>query len=180
MITLLSATVPSDDDLIRWSIDNPGYRFEYFAGEIHIVSPTGGMSGIRNSELHAKLYAWAKANAYRTFGSNTGFVFGADEPLKVSPDEALIKTERFDALSVDEWEKLIQIPPDVAAVLVSKSQKYGKRREDVRAKCQAMFDNGVPYVIMLDPYGNVQAERVTTWGTRPPGFPTDWEDVLNA
>jgi Uma2 family endonuclease len=74
VINLHSAIIPSDDDLVRWAIDNPGYRFEYFGGEIHIVSPTGGKSGIRNSELHAKLYAWAKANSYRIFGSNTGFV----------------------------------------------------------------------------------------------------------
>jgi hypothetical protein len=91
-----------------------------------------------------------------------------------------MKAEWFDSLSRDEQEKLIQIPPDIAAELVSKSQEYAKRRKEVWAKCQAMFDSGVLYVIMLDPYRDVQSERVMTWGTMPPGFPTDWEDVLNA
>jgi Uma2 family endonuclease len=41
MLNLRRAAIPSDEDLIRWSLDNPGYRFEYVNGEITIVSPTG-------------------------------------------------------------------------------------------------------------------------------------------
>jgi Uma2 family endonuclease len=180
MLNLRSATIPSDEDLIRWSLDHPGYRFEYVNGEITIVSPTGGKSGIRNSALHAKLYAWAKANGYEIFGSNTGFVFGTSSMLKVSPDEALVKTERFSALSEDDREKLVPLAPDIAVELVSKSQEYGKKRGDVIVKCKAMFENGVEHVVMLDPYATIGAERVRAWGEPPPDFPNEWDDVLDA
>ncbi len=180
MLNLRSSTVPSDDELIRWANDHPGYRFEYVNGEITIVSPTGGKSGIRNSALHAKLYVWAKGHGYVIFGSNTGFVFGETSILKVSPDEALVQNARFDSLSEEEQEKLVPIAPDIAVELISKSQEYGKKREDVKAKCEAMSANGVNFVVMLDPYTKEKAERVTTWGTRPLAFPTDWDDVLNA
>jgi Uma2 family endonuclease len=180
MLNLRSATIPSDEDLIRWSLDHPGYRFEYVNGEITIVSPTGGKSGIRNSALHAKLYAWAKAHGYQIFGSNTGFVFGTSSILKVSPDEALMEDARFSALSEADQEKLVPLAPDIAVELVSKSQEYGKKREDVVMKCEAMFDNGVKHVVMLDAYATRAAQRVQTWGSAPPDFPTGWDDVLNA
>jgi len=32
---------------------------------------------------------------------------------------------------------------------------------------------------MLDPDAKAK-DRIVEWGTPPPGFPTDWEDVLDA
>ncbi len=176
MLTLRSATVPSDEELVRWSLDNPGFRFEYFNGEV-TVSPTTAKSGVRTSALNQKLGAWAKSHGYRSFGSSTLLAFGG---LKVSPDEVLLRAERFAALSDDDQDQALSLPPDIAVEIVSKSQNWGKARGGVEPKCKAMSEAGVLYVVMLDPYASIQAERVTTWGAPPPDFPTDWDDVLNA
>ena len=163
MLNLRSAAVPSDDDLIRWSLDNPGFRFEFVTGET-LVTPAGGRSGLRNAKLHLELGAWAEAHGFQAFGSSTGFVFG---DLKVSPDEALLRAGRFSALSEDDQEKLVPLAPDVAVEILPKSQQHGKEREGVHAKCDAMARPGVGYVVLLDPF----AKTVHEWGTQPASFP---------
>jgi Uma2 family endonuclease len=101
-------------------------------------------------------------------------------PIKASPDEALVKREKFAALSAEDREKLVPLAPDIAAELISKSEEYGQKRAEVEARCQALFENGVRYVIMLDPYTQDGAKRVTTWGIPPEDFPDTWDDVLDA
>jgi Uma2 family endonuclease len=165
---------PSDAELIQWSLDNPGVRFEYVNGEI-TVSPTTGISAVRQSALNIKLGAWAKAHGYRSFGSSTLFHFGG---LKVSPDEVLIVASRFDALSSEEQDQTVTLVPDVAVEIISKTQGYGKTRAGVLPKCQAMHDASVGYVVMLDPYAD-GSDRIVTWGSPPPDFPSDWDEVLN-
>jgi Uma2 family endonuclease len=167
---------PTDEQIIQWSLDNPGVRFEYVNGEI-TVSPTTGISGVRRSALNLKLAIWAKAHGYRSFGSSTLFHFGG---LKVSPDEVLILAARFDALSPEEQGETVLLVPDVAVEIVSRGNVFGKTRGGVLPKCQAMNGAGVGYVVMLDPSAADPAERVTTWGTPPPNFPNDWADVLSA
>jgi Uma2 family endonuclease len=174
MISLRHAP-PTDEQIIQWSLDNPGVRFEYVNGEI-TVSPTTGISGVRQSALNLKLASWAKAHRYRSFGSSTLFHFGG---LKVSPDEVLILAARFDALSPEEQDETVLLVPDVAVEIVSKSQGFGKTRGGVLPKCQAMDGVGVSHVVLLDPYATDPAERVTTWGTPPADFPNDWDDVLD-
>ena len=138
---------PTDEQIIQWSLDNPGLRFEYVNGEI-TVSPTTGISGIRRSALNLKLASWAKAHGYRSFGSSTLFHFGG---LKVSPDEVLILAARFDALSPEEQDETVLLVPDVAVEIISKNQGFGKMRGGVLSKCQAMDGAGVGHVVMLDP-----------------------------
>jgi len=166
---------PADADIIQWSLDNPGFRFEYVNGEV-TVSPTTGKSGVRQSALNVKLGAWAKANGYTSFGSSTLFHFGK---LQVSPDEVLIRAERFAALSEEEQDQTVTLVPDIVVEIVSKTQGWGKTRGGVLPKCKAMHDAKVDYALMLDPYAQ-GSERVTEWGSRPPNFPTDWDDILNA
>jgi Uma2 family endonuclease len=167
---------PSVEDIMQWSEDNPGYRFEYVNGEVTIVSPTTPASGRRTSALNVKLGIWAKANGYVSFGSSTLFQFGG---LKVSPDEVLLRAEIFDALSLEEQDQIGTVLPDVAVEIVSKSQGQGKERRGVLPKCKAMHAARVGHVLMLDPYAHGE-ERITEWGVAPANFPTDWDDVLNA
>ncbi len=176
MLSLRSTTIPSEDEIVRWSLDNPGFRFEFVDGNT-IVTPTGGKSGIRSNALNLKLGVWARKHGYRAFGSSTLFIF-AD--VKVSPDEALLRAERFDVLSDAEQENSVKVAPDIAVEIISRSQQAGKDRIEVQRKCEAMFRAGTSFVLMLDPYTSVASERVTTWGTPPPDFPTSWDDVLNA
>ena len=166
---------PTDEQIIQWSLDNPGVRFEYVNGEI-TVSPTSGLSGKRTSALTFKLAAWAKAHSYDSFGSSTLFHFGG---LKVSPDDVLILTAVFAALSAEEQDETVKLVPNVAVEIIARSQGFGKTRGGVLPKCMAMYAAGVGHVVMLDPYAATDGERVVVWGTVPPDFPTDWDDVLN-
>jgi Uma2 family endonuclease len=167
---------PSVEELMQWSDDNPGYRFEYVNGEVTIVSPMTPASGRRTSALNAKLWMWAQANGYVSFGSSTLFQFGG---LTVSPDEVLVRAEIFDALTPEEQDQIGDLIPEIAVEIVSKSQGQGKERRGVLPKCKAMHEARVGYVLILDPYA-VGDERVTEWGVAPPNFPTDWDNVLNA
>lgn len=171
----LRQTPPTDAQIIQWSADNPGFRFEYVNGAI-IVSPTTLASGLRTSALNTKLGVWAKANGYRSLGSNTLFHFS---DLQVSPDEVLIRSQRIATLSADERDRVSRLVPDVAVEIVSKSQGYGKERGGVIPKCKAMSEADVGYVLMLDPYAQ-GANRIVEWGNPPPNFPSDWDDVLDA
>ena len=109
------------------------------------------------------------------FGPSSGVNFSG---LKVSPDEVLLRAGRFAALPEEDQECFIPLAPDVAVELISPGQGYGKTRGGVIPKCQAMFAAGVGYIVMLDPYAETEAERVMTWGTAPPNFPTDWAEVF--
>jgi len=166
---------PSDAELIQWSLDNPGVRFEYVNGVV-TVSPTTGKSGVRTSLLNIKLGVWAKSHGYTSFGSSTLFHF---DELQVSPDEVLILSERFNVLSDEEQDETVTLVPDVAVEIISKSRGFGKTRGGVLPKCNAMYDSKVGYVLMLDPYAT-GSDRFVAWGCPPPNFPTDWDDILNA
>jgi Uma2 family endonuclease len=167
---------PTDEEIFRWGDANPGYRFEYVNGELLIVSPTTGKTGIRQSALSIKLGLWARAFGYYSFGSDTLFHFGS---VQVSPDEALITKVRFDALPEPDKDKVVTLIPDIVVELISKSQGFGKTRGGVVPKCEAMRAEQVGYVLMLDPYAQ-GTDRIMEWGTRPANFPTDWDDVLDA
>lgn len=167
---------PSVEEIMQWSVDNPGYRFEYVNGEVTIVSPTTPASGRRTSTVNVKLGMWAKADGYVSCGSSTLSHFGG---LKVSPDEVLVRAETFDALSAHEQDQIGNLVPDVVVEIVSKSQGQGVERGAVLPKCKAMHEARVGYVLMLDPYAHGE-QRVTEWGVAPPNCPTDWDDVLTA
>jgi hypothetical protein len=42
-----------------------------------------------------------------------------------------------------------------------------------------MHDATVGYIVMLDPYAD-GSDRIVAWGSPPPDFPSDWDEVLNA
>ena len=138
--------------------------------------PDDGKSGVRTSALNVKLGVWAKAHGYTSFGSSTLFHF---DEVQVSPDEVLILTHRFTALSEEEQDNTVTLVPDVAVERISKSQGYGKTRRVVIPKCTRMHNAKVGYVLMLDPYAK-GSDRLAAWGSPPPDFPTDWDDILDA
>lgn len=138
-IQLPSSAPFSDDQFYDLCRANPELRIERNAnGEIIFMSPTGGETGNRNSEINADFVIWNRqAKLGKVFDSSTCFKLpnGADR----SPDVAWIRQERWDALTPEQREKFPPIAPDFVLELMSPSDTL----ETTQAKMQEYVDNGV-------------------------------------
>jgi Uma2 family endonuclease len=155
----------TDDDLIRLSDDNPGWRIERLSQrEVVMVPPTGGATGARNSRLAGMLNLWAEAHGYQAFDSSTGWKL--PDGAVLSSDGMLVDLERWGSLSAAEREQILSLAPNVVVELLSQSD----RPRVVRTKLMRMFKGGARYVIMVDPY----RREVWTHGAPPPDFELDF------
>jgi Uma2 family endonuclease len=155
----------TDDDLIRMSEENPGWRIERLSQrEVVMTPPTGGATGARNSQLATMLHIWGEAHGYQAFDSSAGWKL--PDGAVLSPDGMLVDASRWNALTEDEREKILSLAPNVAVELLSQTD----RPRVIRAKLMRMFAAGARYVIMIDPY----RREVWTHGDAPPGFDLDF------
>ncbi|MGH2414430.1 MAG: Uma2 family endonuclease [Brasilonema sp.] len=119
--------------------DNSDIKFERSAeGEILIMSPTGGETGIRNFDIIGQFWLWN--NTYQLgycFDSSTCFKLpnGANR----SPDVAFIIKERWESLSSKQREAFPPIAPDFVLELMSPSDSL----KDTQDKMQEYMNNGV-------------------------------------
>jgi Uma2 family endonuclease len=138
-IQLPSSAPFSDNQFYDLCRANPELRIERNAnGEIIFMSPTGGETGNRNSEINADFVIWNRqAKLGKVFDSSTCFKLpnGADR----SPDVAWIRQERWNALTPGQREKFPPIAPDFVLELMSPSDTL----ETTQAKMQEYMDNGV-------------------------------------
>src|SRR5689334_13810761 len=77
-------------------------------GDMIIMAPEAGSSGLASSELTVALGVWAKREGTgQVFGSSTGFTLrnGATR----SPDVAWVRNDRLDALTEEEWQKFLPL-----------------------------------------------------------------------
>src|SRR5579862_9877060 len=92
----------SNRDFLEFCHLNKDRRFERTAeGDLIVMAPTGGETGIRNFTLTVQFGAWADADGTGIgFDSSTGFSLpnGAIR----SPDLAWVKAERWNLLTGDE------------------------------------------------------------------------------
>jgi Uma2 family endonuclease len=155
----------TDDDLIRMSEENPGWRVERLSQrEVVMTPPTGGATGARNARLAAMLHLWGESHGYAAFDSSAGWKL--PDGAVLSPDGMLVDRARWDNLTEAEREMILTLPPNVAVELLSQSD----RPRVIRAKLMRMFAAGARHVIMVDPY------RAEVWshGDAPPGFDLDF------
>jgi Uma2 family endonuclease len=122
-------------------------RFERnAAGEIIIMSPTGGETGNRNFSLTVQFGNWVNNDTTGLgFDSSTGFKLpnGADR----SPDLAWIKLSRWNALTPDQRRKFPPIAPDFILELRSQTDDL----KPLQDKMQEYIDNGVRLGLLLNP-----------------------------
>ncbi len=115
-------------------------------GELIIVSPVGGESGIGEANFITDLSIWNRQSKFgKVFSSSTVFNLpgGGDR----SPDAAWVSLERWNALSQDEREKFPPLCPDFLVELRSPSD----RLKPLQDKMLEYIDNGVRLGWLLNP-----------------------------
>jgi len=119
----------TDDEFYNFCQANRDLRFERNAhGEIIIMSPTGGLTGKKNSSITSRLWIWNdEVQLGEVFNSSTGFLL-ANGAMR-SPDVAWVAISRWDALSYDEQEKFPPLCPDFIVELISPSDTLKESQE---------------------------------------------------
>jgi Uma2 family endonuclease len=137
----------TEEQFYQLCINNPDTKFERNAdGEIIIMSPTGGETGKRNTDLVGQFWLWNRQTKLgEVFDSSTGYTLpnGANR----SPDVSWIKTERWHELTREQKQKFIPITPDFVVELMSPSDIL----KQTQAKMKEYQDNGVKLGWLINP-----------------------------
>jgi len=138
-LTLPQSQPLSEPEFIALTQANRDLRFEMSAtGELIIMAPTGGETGLQNFELYLDLGQWnRKTQLGKAFDSSTGFVL--PNGARRSPDLSWLSLDRWQSLSLEQRRKFIPLCPDFVVELMSDS-------DDLRllqAKMQEYLDNGL-------------------------------------
>ncbi|PKQ68304.1 Uma2 family endonuclease [Raineya orbicola] len=136
----------TDDEFFEFCRQNDHLKFERTAqGDIIVVALTGGKTGKFNSELNAEIILWNRKEKFGVvFDSSTGFRL-PDSSIK-SPDVAVIKRERWEALSEVEKEKFVPLCPDFVIEIKSAAD----RLKDLQEKMREWLANGVKLAWLID------------------------------
>ncbi len=160
----------SDDDLIRMTNQNPGWKIERTDDGRLRLSPTHTDGGAKSGEAFGQLRDYAKRYGGKAYDSSTGFKTPRGGVL--SPDAAWISAERVAALSPDLRRTFRQIAPDVVIEVALDTDSW----PDVTAKIDSFYDNGAAYAVAIDP----DAEAVYERGTPPAGLALDLAAITRA
>lgn len=137
----------SDEEFYLFCLENRNLKFEKTKdGNIVVMTPTGGNTGSRNSEVNAELIFWNRQNQYgKVFDSSTGFRLPDGSML--APDASVIAQSRWDTLSDDEKDKFPPLCPEFVIELKSKSDHL----PTLQAKMKDWLNNGVQLGWLIDP-----------------------------
>ncbi|MGF1672405.1 MAG: Uma2 family endonuclease [Rivularia sp. (in: cyanobacteria)] len=137
----------TDEQFYQLCIANEPWQLELTqTGELIIMPPTGGESGIRNSDLTTELNLWnRKTKLGKVFDSSTEFKLpnGAYR----CPDAAWVKLERWEALTSDQKRRFPPICPDFVIELRSETDNLAK----LRGKMREYQENGARLGWLIDP-----------------------------
>jgi Uma2 family endonuclease len=144
---------------------NPEAVLELSAdGHLITMTPTGSETGSRNSRLVMRLQLWAdRCGGWKVFDSSTGFALPDGSVL--SPDAALIKLERWQALSTEQRRGFAPLCPDLVVELASPSDQGPRSAVALRHKMARYQANGARLGWLLLP--EEQAVEVWTSGGTP-------------
>src|SRR5438093_4430665 len=149
LLHLHPAIQMTEDQFFDFCRINRDLRIERTArGDIVIMTPAGGGTGARNSELNLQLMLWAKKDGRGVaFDSSTGFTLpnGATR----SPDAAWVQHVRLTSLTTEQKEKFLPLCPEFVVELRSPSDPLSMLQE----KMQEYIDNGTQLGWLIDPTG---------------------------
>ena len=143
----LKQFVATSDEFFDLCQANPFLHLERTAnGEVIIMPPAGGETGVRNLSIGSQLWIWnERQRTGVAFDSSTGFHLpnGADR----SPDVAWILQDRWDALAPTQKRKFPPLCPDFLVELCSPNDNI----KTVHAKMQEYIENGARLGWLIDP-----------------------------
>lgn len=136
-----------DEEFEKFCRHNPDLQIELTkAGELIIMPPTGGETGIRNFTLIGIFFNWLeKEQTGVGFDSSTVFVL--PNGAKRSPDLAWATNEKWNALSADDKKKFPPMCPDFVVELRSPSDSL----KNLQNKMQEYIENGALLGWLIDP-----------------------------
>jgi Uma2 family endonuclease len=161
----------TDEDLVRVSRDNPGYRFELEQDGSIVVSPTHTKGGAKSLEAAVQLHAFAKKVGGKAFDSNTGFAIGPQRRV-FSPDASWVSQPRIDALTPAELTGFWPVSPDVILEVKSDTDSFA----DTLTKIALFIERGSGYAVAIDP----ETREVVELGTVPAGLVLDFDAIIDA
>ena len=137
----------NDDEFEKFCRHNPDLEIELTKeGELVIMPPTGGETGIRNFKLIFEFGKWLEKHSNGVaFDSST--VFRLPSGAKRSPDLAWIKNERWENLNDEEQEKFPPLCPDFVVELRSPSDSL----VNLQNKMIEYIENGASLGWLIDP-----------------------------
>ncbi len=137
----------TDEQFYELCRSNPDIKFERTAkGKLVIMPPTGGETGISNSEINADFVYWNRR-------TELGFVFDSSTCFKLpnggnrAPDVAWVRRDRWNTLTSEEKRKFPPIAPDFVLELLSPTDSL----KDTQAKMQEYMNAGVRLGWLIDP-----------------------------
>ncbi|NCJ07926.1 Uma2 family endonuclease [Synechococcales cyanobacterium C] len=146
-IDFSSITTLSGEQFDRLCADNPEIKFERTpAGELVIMSPTGGETGKDNAELSSDFVIWNR-------GTKLGVVFDSSTCFRLpnggdrSPDVAWVEQSRWDALTPDQRRKFPPLCPDFVLELLSPSDNL----HTTQLKMQEYLGSGIRLGWLINP-----------------------------
>lgn len=137
-----------EDGFFEFCMLNKDLRIELTsAGDLIVMSPTGGETGIRNFELTGSFWAWAKKDGTgRGFDSST--LFTLPNGAKRSPDVSWVRNDRWERLTKKERKQFPPICPDFVVKLRSPSDSL----RTLKKKMQEYIENGAQLGWLIDPF----------------------------
>src|SRR5437870_3836990 len=136
-----------DEQFFQFCRINRDLQIERTAeGDIIIMAPEGGSSGLGSTKLTMIFGTWAERDGTgQVFGSSTGFKLpnGATR----SPDVSWVRNERLDALTDEQWQRFLPLCPDFVLELRSPTDAL----RPLQQKMEEYRDNGAQLGWLLDP-----------------------------
>jgi Uma2 family endonuclease len=147
VLHLRPAVEMTDRQFFAFCQINRDLRIERTAeGDIEIMTPAGGETSARNSQINLQLGQWAKKDRRGVvFDSSIGFILpnGATR----SPDAAWVERSRLAALTQEQKEVFLPLCPDFVIELRSPSDSLST----LQLKMQEYVDNGAQLGWLIDP-----------------------------
>jgi Uma2 family endonuclease len=126
---------------------NPDLKFERTPrGELVIMSPTGGETGMNNATLISRFVVWnEQRNLGKVFDSSTCFRIpgGGDR----SPDVAWVEQSRWDSLTPEQKRRFPPLCPDFVLELRSPSDNL----KVIQTKMQEYLQSGARLGWLINP-----------------------------
>jgi Uma2 family endonuclease len=137
----------SDDEFESFCRHNPDVEIELTKeGELIIMPPIGGRTGIRNFSLIGYFFNWLEKDKSGV-GFDSSTVFKLPNGAKRSPDLAWITNERWENLTDREQEKFPPLCPDFVVELRSPSDSL----VNLQNKMKEYIENGASLGWLIDP-----------------------------